>query len=281
MSYRHLAGCAALTFGLLATGIADTLTLKDGRTINGTYLGGNSRQIRMEVGDSIQTFDIGRVAGIQFGSETAAPAARPAERDDRPPDRPRAREREGGNVFRPDTSASSETTASRSGIELPAGTVLTVRMIDPVDSEVSRVGETFRASIDEPVVVGSDQVIPRGADVVVKLVDDKQSGKISGKTELTLDLVSVFVNGRIVDVNSQAVTRESSSRTGRSEKVIGGTAALGAIIGALAGGGKGAAIGAASGAGVGTAAQVATKGQRVHIPSETRLTFTLEYPVRI
>jgi hypothetical protein len=166
-------------------------------------------------------------------------------------------------------------------MELPAGTVLTVRMIDPVDSEVSRVGETFRASIDEPVVVGSDQVIPRGADVVVKLVDDKQSGKISGKTELTLDLVSVFVNGKMVDINTESVTRESSSRTGRSGKVIGGTAALGAIIGALAGGGKGAAIGAAGGAGVGTAAQVATKGQRVHIPSETRLTFTLEYPVRI
>ena len=68
MSYRHLAGCAALTFSLLTTGIADTLTLKDGRTVNGTYLGGNSRQVRREVGDSIQTFDIGRVAGIQFGS---------------------------------------------------------------------------------------------------------------------------------------------------------------------------------------------------------------------
>jgi hypothetical protein len=131
------------------------------------------------------------------------------------------------------------------------------------------------------VVLASQQVIPRGADVVVKLVDDKQSGKIAGQTILTLDLVSVAVNGRVVDVNTQAVTRESSSRTGRSEKVIGGTAALGAIIGALAGGGKGAAIGAASGAGVGTAAQVATKGQRVHIPSETRLTFTLEYPMRI
>jgi hypothetical protein len=131
------------------------------------------------------------------------------------------------------------------------------------------------------VVVGSQQVIPRGADVIVKLVDDKQSGKITGKTELTLDLVSVTVSGRVIDVNTQAVTRESGSRTARSEKVIGGTAVLGTIIGAIAGGGKGAAIGAASGAGVGTAAQVATKGQRVHIPSETRLTFTLEYPVRI
>src|SRR5579872_4131814 len=101
MSYRHLAGCAALTFSLLATGIADTLTLKDGRTVNGTYLGGNSRQVRMEVGDSIQTFDIGRVAAIQFGSDTPAPAARPADRDERPadPPPPRERERERGNVF--------------------------------------------------------------------------------------------------------------------------------------------------------------------------------------
>ncbi len=273
MSYRHVASCTLLAFSLLSTAMADTLTLKGGRTINGTYLGGSSRLIRMEVDDSIQTFEIDRISSIQFGSGAAATAA-----PDTNPPPPRPRERV--NVFRPDTS-SETSTVSRSAIELPAGTVLTVRMIDPVDSEVSRVGETFRASVDEPVVVGSDQVIPRGADVVVKLVDDKQSGKISGKTELTLDLVSVFVNGKIVDVNTQSVSRESASRTGRSEKVIGGTAALGAIIGALAGGGKGAAIGAASGAGVGTAAQVATKGQRVHIPSETRLTFTLEYPVRI
>ncbi|HKA00816.1 MAG TPA: hypothetical protein VKE70_30095 [Candidatus Solibacter sp.] len=274
MSYRHVASYAALAFSLLTTGIADTLTLKDGRTINGNYLGGTSRQVRMEVGDSIQTFEIDRISGIQFGSAAAAPAVHPAD-----PPAPALQPRERVNVFRPDPA--SETTNARPGTELPAGTVLTVRMIDPVDSEVSRVGETFRASVDEPVVVGSDQVIPRGADVVVKLVDDKQSGKISGKTELTLDLVSVFVNGKIVDVNTAAVTRESSSRTSRSGKVIGGTTALGAIIGALAGGGKGAAIGAASGAGVGTAAQVATKGQRVHIPAETRLTFTLEYPVRI
>jgi hypothetical protein len=263
MRYRTVISCAFVSLTMLS---ADTLTLKDGSTVNGTFLGGNARQIRVEVGDKIQTFDVERVSIIQFGSERAAEPA------------PRQRERE--NVFRPDTSRDSAASSS-SGIELPQGAVLTVRMIDPVDSQVNRVGETFRASIDEPVVAGSQQVIPRGADVVVKLVDDKQSGKLAGQTILTLDLVSVTVNGKVVDVNTQAVTKESSSRTGRSEKVIGGTAALGAIIGAIAGGGKGAAIGAASGAGVGTAAQVATKGQRVHIPSETRLTFTLEYPVRI
>jgi outer membrane lipoprotein SlyB len=112
------------------------------------------------------------------------------------------------------------------------------------------------------------------------LVDDKQSGKIEGRTVLTLDLLQVQVNGRMVDVNTTDVSQQSGSRGARSGKVIGGTAALGTIIGALAGGGRGAAIGAVSGAAVGTGAEVLTKGQRVRIPSETRLTFTLQQPLQ-
>ena len=165
---------------------------------------------------------------------------------------------------------------------IPSGTVLTIRMVDSVDSERDYVGQTFKASLDEPVLdPGGRTLVPRGADVVVKLVDDVQSGKIEGRTVLTLDIVSLRVNGREVDVDTTAITQQSGSRTARSGKVIGGTAALGAIIGAIAGGGKGAAIGAGAGAGAGTVAQVATKGQRVRIPSETRLTFTLQQPVRL
>jgi hypothetical protein len=142
-------------------------------------------------------------------------------------------------------------------------------------------GQTFRASTDEPVMVGSETVIPRGADVLMKLTDDKESGKLTGKTELTMDIMSVQVNGKMVDIDTQEVTTSSGSRTGKTAKVVGGTAALGAIIGAIAGGGKGAAVGAASGAAVGGGVQVMTKGQRVRIPSETRLTFTLQQPVRL
>lgn len=279
MRFRNVTSCAIFALSLAGAAFADTLHLKDGTTVNGTFLGGNARQIRVEVGDNIQTFDIERISSIHFGSgstASAAPAPRP---DPRPEPPPPPRERV--TLLRPDTSNPPPDTSSSSGVELPAGTVISVRMIDSVDSQVNRLGETFHASVDEPVVVGNEPVIPRGADVIVKLVDDKQSGKISGRTELTLDVVSVTVNGKTVDVNTQAVTRESASRTAKSGKVIGGTTVLGAIIGGLAGGGRGAAIGAAAGAGAGTAAQVATKGQRVYIPSETRLTFTLEYPVRI
>ncbi|MBI3278666.1 MAG: hypothetical protein HYZ57_02360 [Acidobacteria bacterium] len=164
---------------------------------------------------------------------------------------------------------------------MPAGSEISIRMIDDVDSERDQVGQTFRASVDEPVMVDGKTLIPRGADVAVKLVEDKQSGRLSGRTELTLDLQSITLNGRNVDILTQEVTTASESRTARTGKVVGGTAALGAIIGAIAGGGKGAAVGAVTGAGAGAAVQVLTKGQRVRIPPETRLVFTLQQPVRI
>ena len=184
--------------------------------------------------------------------------------------------------MRPDTTPTTSASRTRAGgLELPAGTNLVIRMIEGVDSETARVGQSFAASLDEPVLLNGEQVIPRGADVTVKLVDAKDSGKLAGRAELTLDLVSVRVDGRMVDINTQTVSRESSSRGERTAKVAGGTAAVGAIIGAIAGGGKGAAIGAAAGGAAGAGTQVITKGQQVKIPSETRLTFALETAVRI
>jgi hypothetical protein len=277
MFCRSAMVCVWLSLAVMS---ADMVTLKDGSAVKGTFLGGSARQIRVAVGDRIQTFDIENITSIQFGPVNNGPAAQTAP-DPSVASYPDPAAQHQGDSGAPPDPAANTTPAPDSGIEMPAGTVLTVRMIDPIDSQVNRLGETFRASMDEPVTVGGQQVIPRGADVVVKLVDDQESGRIAGRTVLTLDLVSVNVNGKIVDVNTQAVSKASSSRGERSGKVIGGTAVLGTIIGALAGGGRGAAIGAASGAAAGTGAEVATKGQRVHIPSETRLTFTLAYPVHI
>jgi hypothetical protein len=264
---------ALITFTLVSAGFADTLTLRNGRTVDGTYLGGTAREIRMEVGDRIQTYDVGEVASVNFANPKAARALEPAPLAPPPPTRGQ------GTVFRPDPTPAPAEPVGR--IEIPAGTNFVVRMIDAVDSERSSVGQTFNASMDEPVMVNGEQVIPRGTDVVVKLVDDKQSGKLTGKTVLTLDLQSVRVNGRMVDINTQSVSQASGSRGARTAKMATGGAALGAIIGAIAGGGKGAAVGAGAGAAAGTGAEILTKGQRVHIPSETRLTFVLDTSVRI
>lgn len=255
----HMLRTLLFCLAVISTGLADTLTMKDGRTITGTYLGGTARQLRMEVGDGIQNFDIGDVATLVFESGRANAAPAPASA----------------------APAAAPAPAEAAGIEIPARTPITVRMIDSVDSRTNHLGQTFQASVDEPVVVEGQTVIPRGTDAVVKLVEDKESGKISGRTELKLVLMSLRVNDRLVDVSTDVVSQVSSSRGARSGKVIGGTTALGAIIGGIAGGGRGAAIGAGSGAAVGTGVQAATKGQRVHIPSETRLTFLLASPARI
>ena len=262
---------ALMTLALAGAGFADSLVLRSGQVVNGTYLGGTARQIKMEVGDKIQTFDVGDVTALNFSAPAPPPPpAPPPETSRRQPYSPP-----------PAPAAPAPAQSASSGVELPAGQQITVRMIDAIDSRTAHVGQTFNASLDEPVIIDGNVVIARGADAVVKLVDDKESGKLTGKTVLTLDLVSVRVEGRMVDINTQTFNQASASRTGRTAKMAGGGAALGAIIGAIAGGGKGAAIGAGAGAGVGAGAEVLTKGQQVRIPSETRLTFIVDTPVRL
>uniref|UniRef100_Q023Y6 DUF5666 domain-containing protein n=1 Tax=Solibacter usitatus (strain Ellin6076) TaxID=234267 RepID=Q023Y6_SOLUE len=276
-----LIACASL-------GFADTITLKNGTVIHGTYLGGTARSVRVDDGNSVQTLDIFDVSKIEFGSNGGAVRnPRPIERNvDRNVDRSNSNDdrpvlrRSESNVMRPDDTPPPPPPPAPANFELPAGTNLTIRMIEGVDSQTNRVGQTFRASLDQPVMVDGNAVIPRGADVTVKLVDQKESGKLTGRADLTLQLQSIYVNGRMVDINTQSVKQESASRGERTAKVAGGTAAVGAIIGAIAGGGKGAAIGAGAGAAAGAGAEVVTAGQRVRIPSETRLTFVLDSAVR-
>jgi hypothetical protein len=249
---------------------ADTLTLRSGRVITGQYLGGDARHIRMAIGDRVDTFNIEDVGDLEFGGNPP-PAPAP------PPPPPLSADRSFAPQPPPPAAAAPMPV---SGIQIPSGTPITVRMIDSVDSKVAHLGQTFRASIDEPVVMNGQTVIPRGADAVAKLVEDQQSGKFEGKTILTLALTDITINGQMIDTTTGDVSKASSSRGARTAKVVGGTTALGAIIGALAGGGRGAAIGAASGAAVGGGAEILTKGQQIKIPSETRLTFTLQQPIQ-
>ena len=268
-------------------GFADTITLKSGRVINGTYLGGTARTVRVDDGVNVRTLDVSDILRIEFGGSSFESSSRNSGRSsdvptlrradsssssDSDPDRPVLRRTE--NVMRPDNPPPPPPTMV-SGT-LPAGTNLVIRMIESVDSETNRVGQSFRASLDQAVMVDGETVIPRGADAVVKLVDSKDSGKLTGRAELTLSLQSVSINGRMVDINTQSINKESASQGEKTAKTAGGTAAVGAIIGAIAGGGKGAAIGAGAGAAAGAGSQVILGGQRVRIPSETRLTFVLD-----
>ena len=166
-------------------------------------------------------------------------------------------------------------------VTIPDGSIMTVRTIDSIDSSTASTGQFFRASLDAPVVIGDQVVLPKGLNVKLKLVQASSAGKFKGTSELTVSLDSVTYQGKTYTLSTTDVQEKGGSRGKRSAAVIGGGAALGALIGGLAGGGKGAAIGAGVGAGGGTAVQAMTKGQQVKIPSETRLDFTLHTPVAV
>ena len=166
-------------------------------------------------------------------------------------------------------------------VTIPEGTVITVRTIDAIDSATNSTGQSFRASLDNPVVVDDRTVLPKGLNAYLKLVEASSAGKFKGRSELTVSLDSVTYQGRTYTFATSDVQQKGGSRGKRSAEVIGGGAALGAIIGAIAGGGKGAAIGAAAGGAGGTAVQAMTKGEQVKIPAETRLEFTLHASVAV
>jgi hypothetical protein len=166
-------------------------------------------------------------------------------------------------------------------VELDAGTALVIRMLDPVDSEINKMGEAFKATLDEPVDLDGETVLPVGTDVLVRLVEAKAAGRMTGRSELRLELARIQFQGKSYTVNSTTYEQRGASEGKRTAATVGGGAAVGAIIGGIAGGGKGAAIGAAVGAAGGTAVSGMTKGQQIRVPAETRLEFKLESPVTI
>lgn len=302
---------ASILLASAVCGWGDTITMKDGRVFSGTYLGGTARQIRVDLGPEVRTFEISDVARVDFSNangDTAASAPDmappppratqsqaplPPPRDPSDPDRPVLRRAPDATdpsqpVASPPVSDGAPTLAqagqpapAAGSITLPAGTNFVVRLIDAVDSTTATQGQSFAASMDEPVVLNGQTVVPKGANAILRLVEEHNSGTFTGRTELALALISVRVNDQLVKVNTQTVTRVSDPRGEQTAKVVGGAAAVGAIIGAIAGGGKGAAIGAGAGGAAGAGAQAITKGQKVKIPSETRLTFSLENPVTL
>lgn len=161
-------------------------------------------------------------------------------------------------------------------VTIPAGTVVSVRMIDGIDSSRSRPGDEFAASVAAPVTSGDRVVIPVGADARVRLVQAASAGHITGRSELEIELIQVSFNGTPYNVKTGSYQQVGASRGKRTAETVGGGAALGALIGAIAGRGKGAAIGAGVGAAAGTGVQAVTKGQQVKIPPETKIDFTLK-----
>jgi hypothetical protein len=274
---------------LTVPAFADTLILKNGERVTGYFEGGTARVVKFKGSDGIvKDYDILSVQQVQFGdaaTATAAPASQSTSRSLASP----------GNTLPSSASATStsptlrspadraaqttSTTAANSAFTIPTGSKISIQMIDSIDSEVQKVGETFVAILDQPLMSGGLEVVPRGVDVRGRISNINEAGRVAGSAELGLELTHIYVNGIPYALTTSEYEEVAEGRGGQTARRAAGGAAIGAIIGAVAGGGKGAAIGAGVGAGGATAVQVLTKGDKLKIPSETRLEFTLRAPL--
>ena len=253
MTVRRIILLAASCLALSVLLSADTLRLKNGQSLQGTLLGASPREVQWLRPDGTPiTIGIGSITAIEFGSVAAAAPVRAPAPTQRPAPPPYI-----------------------AAVTIPAGTQVSVRMIDGIDSKTTGPGERFRCSIDDPIVVGNQVVVPRGTDCSVQIIEVQQN------KELALKLYDITVGGQAYDVVSEyaQIEAEGTSKKKKGARRAVGLAALGAGIGALAGGGQGAAIGAASGAGLGAISGAAAKGKTLQIPPETRLKFQLRAPL--
>lgn len=170
---------------------------------------------------------------------------------------------------------------SKKRITVPAGTRILIRTVDSIDSTKQKKGDRFTATLETNLQAENTVVAPRGTQLYGRLADASSAGRMSGSSELTLELTDIVINGTAQPLLTSTYEVKGKGEGGSTaKKVVGGTG-LGALIGGIAGGGKGAGIGALAGAAGGTAIAASKKGQQLQIPSETLLEFRLQQPVSL
>jgi hypothetical protein len=312
--WKTLGYASALALLLASAASADTLEMKDGRVLQGRFLGGTQAVLRFEWNGEVRTFSVNDIVALTFTStyhepdnppQPPPPSTTPPPAQDNsappPPANPADTNPPAANLpdappppatpppviapsSAPPAGAASLATgpvAPGSPITIPVGQTLLIRMIDGVDSKKNNVGDVFHASLETDLTLNGLLVARRGADVYGKLAYAKEAGHFSGSAELELELSRMVVDGTDYPLVSDDYTLKGKGRGGDTAKKVGGGAVLGAIIGGIAGGGAGAAIGAGVGSAAGAGVQVFTRGKEVKVPSETLLEFKLQQPATV
>jgi hypothetical protein len=166
-------------------------------------------------------------------------------------------------------------------VTVPAGTRILIRTVDPIDSSKQKTGYRFKASLETNLQVENRVVAPRGTIVYGLLAQASSAGKMSGSSQLSLELTDIVIKGTSYPLMTSTYEIKGKGEGKKTAgKVLGG-AGLGALIGGIAGGGTGAAIGVVAGAAGGTALAASKKGEQLQIPSESLLEFRIEQPVSL
>jgi hypothetical protein len=167
-------------------------------------------------------------------------------------------------------------------VTLAAGTSLRVRIGETISSSRHQPGDSFLATLDQPLVIDGFVIAERGSRLEGRVVDTGQAGRMTGNSKLEVVLVRLSTSdGQRIRIHTESFKKDGGSSTGGDVAKIGAGAAIGAAIGAIAGGGKGAAIGAAAGTAAGAGTVLISHNRSIEIPVETRLTFRIQDPVTI
>ncbi len=164
---------------------------------------------------------------------------------------------------------------------LPQGTVLQVRTGVTLSTKQNRAGEAFTATLAQPLVAEGKTIAAKGAAVQGVVADSDPGGRVKGRAQLTVRVISIQTVAGPLKVSTSTYTKQAPGTKKRDAAKIGGGAGIGAAIGAIAGGGAGAAIGAAAGGGAGTGVVLATRGAPAVIGAETLISFRLREPLTV
>src|SRR5262249_18234018 len=131
-------------------------------------------------------------------------------------------------------------------VTVPTNQSLLIRMIDDVDSAKNHVGDIFHASLETDLTIGNTIVARKNTDMYGRLAESQKSGTFTSKSELQLELTRLVIDGKDYPVVSSDYTLQGKGQGASTAKKVGGIAAAGAIIGAIASGNKGTTINAAT-----------------------------------
>jgi hypothetical protein len=237
-----------------ATLSADRVRLRSGKTVEGSFMSADVKAIRMLLANgSIATFPLDDVSALEISPRAAPPKPPPP-----PPDPAR----------------------KPPSVTVPSGTLLNVRLTEEITADAAQAGKTYKAALDDPVMLNGQVVLARNTPVVLQVAKAAQAGTMKGADLIVLKVNSISVGGRSYDVVTTQVENKSAGEGKKTARKVAGGAGLGAIIGGIAGDGTGAAIGALAGAATG--AIVSSQGTaKLKLPAETRLQFTLSAAVSV
>jgi hypothetical protein len=234
-----------------ATLSADRVKLRSGQSVEGSFMSADVKVVRVLLANGkIAEFPVEDVSAVEFAARKAPP----------PP--------------APDPSKAP------APVTLPQGTVLSALITQAIDVDATKTGATFKALLDDPVMIGGKVVVPRNSALELQAVKVEQAGKMKGSDKIVLKANNISFGGRKYDIVTTQVEQKGSGEGKKTARKVGGGAGLGAAIGGIAGGGQGAAIGALAGAAAGTV--MASQGtEHMKLPAETRLQFQLSAAVTV